>query len=641
MNRINLKGIISIILAFGISIALLVACSGESGQSSSVQVDENVNGQQVINSESTDIETEDNGESISSETVSDETMDSDLVVDEQTGVNLNYFGRASVRLDLEDGRVIYIDPYSGSGTAYQPEADLVLVTHQHTDHNVVSKVTLKEEGEVIECPYDIKAGEVVEFDDITIEAVEAYNDNHSKSVCCGFIITIDDIVIYHAGDTSTTEQMKSLADYQIDYALLCMDDFYNMGPEEAMEVSELIGAYAVIPIHTSADYSYDTIHASEYTLDNRIIVEPSNALELYDISETNGVHVSLDQVIEEIMDDRLAAIENENLPMFMATVTESNRMFYNEQERWFDEMLNVKNISFDVKSVEMLSDREGVVTLRQSHFNNGSFDFDVPLLFKYEDGQWKDHGYNFEILETDRFIVKYMEGETKLDDFVQMLDDAYDHLALIYEEKPYEDYEMKLFMDQEMLRQRSIPSNTWVFTGWAEPDESMKLYTQHDMPYESYAGVVQHELVHHITINMCNNNLPIWIYEGIAMYDGSAYYGIEYSRLLSSMTKDGVSQTIEDLEARDLTQDLTQDEIYNFYSTSYMYVKFIEETYGREKLMDIFYEAGKKKFHDETMNDEFQKKNQETAAEVLQTVLGVSKEELSQNYLIWLDITFE
>jgi hypothetical protein len=626
---------LNVVLALILALSMFVACTGE--PAASVQDIENNIDQQVVDGDSN---LEDNVEAVSNETNTDEVVDSDVVVEEQTGVTLNYFGRASVRLDLDDGRVIYIDPYSGSGTAYQPEADLVLVTHQHTDHNVVSKVTLKEDGQVIECPYDIKSGETIAFDDITIEAVEAYNVNHNEQLCCGYIITIDDIVIYHAGDTSTTEQMESLKDYEIDYALLCMDDFYNMGPEEAMAVSDLIGAYAVIPIHTSADYSYDTIHASEYTNDNRINVLPSNALELHNISETNGVHVPLDQVIDGIMEDRLAALEDENMPMYMATVTDTNRMFYNEQERWFDEMLNMKNISFEVKSVEMLSDRQGVVTIRQSHFINGSFDFDLPLLFVYEDGQWKDHGYHFEVLETDRFIVKYMEGETKLDDFVKMLDDAYDHLALLYEEKPYEDYEMKLFMDQEMLRQRSVPSNGWVFTGWAEPDESMKLFTQHDIPYESYAGVVQHELVHHITINMCNNNLPLWVLEGIAMYDGSAYYGIENSRLLSSMTKEGVSQTIADLEARDLSQDLSQQEIYNFYSTSYMYVKFIDETYGREKLMDIFHEAGKKKFHDETMNDAFQSINQETAGEVLMTVLGLTKDELSQKYLVWLDATF-
>ena len=196
---------------------------------------------------------------------------------------------------------------------------------------------------------------------------------------------------------------------------------------------------------------------------------------------------------------------------------------------------------------------------------------------------------------------------------------------------------MKLFADQEMLRQRCIPASLWLFTGWSEPDESLKLYTGHDYSYNSYASVVQHELVHHITIRMCNNNLPLWLLEGIAMYDGTAYYGIDSSALLSSITKKNVAHTIDYLERNDLNNDLSKQEIYNFYNTSYMYVRYIMEAYGRDAFMDLFHEAGKKPFHDSTLNAAFEQENRDTASDVLVAVLGISKAELSEAYLAWLD----
>jgi len=358
--------------------------------------------------------------------------------------------------------------------------------------------------------------------------------------------------------------------------------------------------------------------------------------------ETSGTGVTLkfDEAIIDIMNNRLESIQNEDYDLYMSSIGRNNQFFFNEQERWFMNMIDesINNISFEILSTEMIDERTGVVNIHQKHSTEDEeFDFEYPLLFNYEDGKWMDYGYNFETIETDKFSIKYMDGENRAYEFRDMLISAFDNLDKLYELKPLDNYEMKLFNDQEMLRQRSIPANLWLFTGWSEPDESLKMYTGHPLEYNGYPGVVQHELVHHVTIRICNNNLPVWILEGIAMYDGSAHYGFESSRLLSSITKEGVSNTIEYIEEHDLNTDLTTQEIYNYYQTSYMYVRYICETYSHDTLMDLFYEAGKKPFNDSTLNDTFENQNQDTASEVLLSVLGLSKEELSDNYLQWLD----
>ncbi len=352
----------------------------------------------------------------------------------------------------------------------------------------------------------------------------------------------------------------------------------------------------------------------------------------------------LNQVIHHIISDRVKAIEEEDYDLYMSVITRENQFFYNEQERWFMEMIDerIHDLSLEVESVDMIDTDSARVLIHQKHKTNETFDFTYPLLFVREEKGWMDHGYDFELMETDRFVVKYMEGEVRVDEFRQMLDDAFDHLDLMYEMKPLDGYEMKLFHSQEMLRQRCIPSNPWLFTGWSEPDESLKLFTGHPDTYKGYPGVVQHELVHHITIRMCNNNLPGWMLEGIAMFDGSAYYDKGYSSVLAEMTKGGVAQTIEDLERTDLGSDsVTHKEIVDFYDTSYLYMKFIHDTFGRDTMIGLFEEAGKKPFHDSTLNPTFESNNQKTATEVIQTVLGMTKGELSEAYLEWVDENYD
>lgn len=195
---------------------------------------------------------------------------------------LHFWGRASVRIDLDDGRVIYIDPYAYYKGAYEKPADIILVTHQHSDHNKIFLVKEKKSTRIFECPKNIKNGDVVFVDDIEIRAVQAYNSNHRKDQCCGFVIKVGELVIYHSGDTSTTSEMSEMSKYIIDYALLCMDDYYNMGPKEAEKVTVLIKAKYVIPIHTSKSGYYDEKNVNKFNYSGKIKMKPGDSVKLYE-----------------------------------------------------------------------------------------------------------------------------------------------------------------------------------------------------------------------------------------------------------------------------------------------------------------------------------------------------------------------
>ena len=194
---------------------------------------------------------------------------------------LFYQGHGSFRLTSDDGVVLFIDPFIGEG--YDAPADIVLITHQHADHNQINLITQKPNCTIISNVEAIAGGKHNTFNvlGIEIEAVEAgYNQGHSPADSVGFIITMDGVKMYFCGDTSKTPQMATFAERKLDYAFLCADGFYNMGLAEAAECAELIGAKHNVPVHLKPGELFDRETAEQFTAPNRLIIEPGKDVEL-------------------------------------------------------------------------------------------------------------------------------------------------------------------------------------------------------------------------------------------------------------------------------------------------------------------------------------------------------------------------
>ena len=233
--------------------------------------------------ENTDIEQKEE-ETSTDVSVETEPADDSGTVTSSAG-ELLYQGHASLRITTPENKVIYIDPYVPEG--YDKPADLILITHDHYDHNNPELVQDRaEDCRVITASDALSGGTHQTFDlgYVKVEAVEAGNNpNHDIHSCVGYVITLSDgIKIYVSGDTSTVDQMNDLKEKQIDYAFLCCDGQYNMGLEEAGACADLIQARHVIPYHVIVQDGvyFDRARAESFPADNLLMVNEGETITL-------------------------------------------------------------------------------------------------------------------------------------------------------------------------------------------------------------------------------------------------------------------------------------------------------------------------------------------------------------------------
>lgn len=171
---------------------------------------------------------------------------------------IHWLGHATTRIDAE--KIIYIDPWKLKDNA--KKADIILITHDHFDHCVPSDVKKIQKNDttivtVKDCAGKlsgdvkvVKPGDKITVKGIEIEAVPAYNVNkdfHPKSKgWVGFIVTIEGVKIYQAGDTDVTDEMKQL---KVDIALLPVGGTYTMTANEAATAANIFKPKVVIPMH--------------------------------------------------------------------------------------------------------------------------------------------------------------------------------------------------------------------------------------------------------------------------------------------------------------------------------------------------------------------------------------------------------
>ena len=178
--------------------------------------------------------------------------------------NIKVLCHSSIKFMKE--QIIYFDPFKINEN--YNDADVIFVTHSHYDHFSEEDILkVKKEGTKIVIPEDLydkttelgfekenilltKPNEEYEVNNIKFKTIPAYNVNknfHPKANnWVGYIITLDNVVYYIAGDTDITEENRKV---KCDVAFVPIGGTYTMTAKEAAKLVNEIKPKIAVPIH--------------------------------------------------------------------------------------------------------------------------------------------------------------------------------------------------------------------------------------------------------------------------------------------------------------------------------------------------------------------------------------------------------
>ena len=167
---------------------------------------------------------------------------------------------------ISKNKIIYIDPFKIDKN--YNDADIVFITHDHFDHyseedidkviNENTTIIIPEEmltkilrkGINKNAVITVESNKEYMVQGIKFETIPSYNTNktfHPKeNGWVGYIITLDDIRYYIAGDTDITEENRKV---KCDVAFVPVGGTYTMDFKEAAQLINEIQPKIAVPIH--------------------------------------------------------------------------------------------------------------------------------------------------------------------------------------------------------------------------------------------------------------------------------------------------------------------------------------------------------------------------------------------------------
>jgi L-ascorbate metabolism protein UlaG (beta-lactamase superfamily) len=190
----------------------------------------------------------------------------DYLVTTNGDVVIHPLGHATFVMSWE-GKMIYNDPTNGAAPyASFPRADLILVSHAHTDHFNSSTIdAVRGSNAVIIAPQAVynglsttlrsltivlTNGAATNVMGLTVQAVPAYNlttTYHPRGVGNGYVLTIGGKRIYMSGDSEDIPEMRTLP--SIDVAFVCMNLPYTMPVTSAVSAVRDFRPKVIYPYH--------------------------------------------------------------------------------------------------------------------------------------------------------------------------------------------------------------------------------------------------------------------------------------------------------------------------------------------------------------------------------------------------------
>ncbi len=173
---------------------------------------------------------------------------------------INWAGHSCFQISVSNSRDhsadIVIDPFDEKVGLKVPNfsADIVLVTHDHHDHNNVGAVKPVRQAQGGGDPFVIKGPGEYEVKEVFIKGIPSFHDDKEgkeRGTNTIYIIEAEDLRICHLGDLGqkqlTDEQLEKIDG--IDILMIPVGGKYTIDGSEAQKIIAEIEPKIVIPMH--------------------------------------------------------------------------------------------------------------------------------------------------------------------------------------------------------------------------------------------------------------------------------------------------------------------------------------------------------------------------------------------------------
>lgn len=162
---------------------------------------------------------------------------------------ISWHGHACVSIQV-NGYMIVIDPHDGLSIGLKKpaiRADLVLVTHDHFDHNAVNAVS-KDKTRVLKMHY----GETF-VDNLRVVGLRSYHDKFKgrrRGENSIYVIEVRGVRLAHLGDLGDIPEEPVLEKLrEVDLLMIPVGGTFTIEPGEAWSLIERTKPVNVMPIH--------------------------------------------------------------------------------------------------------------------------------------------------------------------------------------------------------------------------------------------------------------------------------------------------------------------------------------------------------------------------------------------------------
>lgn len=177
----------------------------------------------------------------------------------------NYMALGHNSIKIEGSKKIYIDVFNLNEITN--DADYIFCTHSHYDHLSINDIKKVINNQTIlispeNCEEElknnfpnnklilVKPNNKYKINELKFETTYAYNEKkefHPKeNNWVGYLINIDDLIYYIAGDTDFVKELENIT---CDIAFLPIGGKYTMNYKEASDMANKINAKIIVPTH--------------------------------------------------------------------------------------------------------------------------------------------------------------------------------------------------------------------------------------------------------------------------------------------------------------------------------------------------------------------------------------------------------